>query len=99
MTLLPINQDSLVASVRDILNQYIGKKGYEVSFNILDSLTKMIIGADMLLATRGQKISKAEYDERIFGWLNLSCGNGLKQRIHLLILPHAFIGMEYFQNQ
>lgn len=78
VTLLPINQDSLVASVRDILNQYIGKKGYEVSFNILDSLTKMIIGADMLLATRGQKISKAEYDERIFGWLNLSCGNGLK---------------------
>lgn len=78
VTLLPINQDFLVASVRDILNQYIGKKGYEVSFSILDSLTKMIIGADMLLATRGQKISKAEYDERIFEWLNLSCGNGLK---------------------
>lgn len=78
VTLLPVNQDCLMASVRDILNQYIGKKGYKVSFNILDTLTKMIIGADMLLATGGEKISKDEYDCRIFEWLNLSCGNGLK---------------------
>lgn len=31
VTLLPINQDSLVASVRDILNQYIGKKDMKLA--------------------------------------------------------------------
>lgn len=78
VTLLPINQDLLMANVRDALNQYIGKKGYEVNFKILDSLTKLIIGADMLLATGGKKISKIEYDDRIFEWLNSSCGNEIK---------------------
>ena len=32
----------------------------------------------MLLATSGSCISKSEYDNRLFDWLHLSCGNMMK---------------------
>lgn len=78
ISVLPITQETLMANVRDALNCYISKKGYQVKYEILDSLTKLIIGADMLLATSGSCISKSEYDNRLFDWLNLSCGNMMK---------------------
>lgn len=78
ISILPIEQTILMANVRDVLNHYIGVKGYQVNYNVLDSLTKLIIGADMLLATSGGCISKVDYDKRIFDWINLSCGNGIK---------------------
>lgn len=78
ISILPIEQTILMANVRDMLNHYIGEKGYQVNYNVLDALTKLIIGADMLLATSGGCISKVDYDKRIFDWINLSCGNEIK---------------------
>lgn len=78
ISVLPLNQETLMSNVRDSLNCYISKKGYNVKYEVLDALTKLIIGADMLLATSGSCISKSEYDNRLFDWLNLSCGNVFK---------------------
>ena len=75
---LPFDQDILLAQVRDMLNEYIDKKGFAVKQSVLARLAEMILGADMLLATAGQSISREHYDKRIFDWLNLSCGKQLK---------------------
>jgi len=76
--LLPFDADILLANVRDVLNQYIERRGYTVKHSVLVKLSQLILGADMLLATEGKYISKRDYEDRIIGWLDLSCGKSLK---------------------
>lgn len=90
VSVLPLEQETLMAKVRDSLNCYISKKGYQVKYEVLDALTKLIIGADMLLATSGSCISKTEYDNRLFDWLNLSCGNAFKSDNYFASIEAVF---------
>ncbi|MFG6334783.1 MAG: hypothetical protein K1W20_04830, partial [Lachnospiraceae bacterium] len=76
--LLPFDADMLLANVRDVLNQYIERRGYTVKHSVLVKLSQLILGADMLLATEGKYISKQDYEDRIIDWLDLSCGKNLK---------------------
>ena len=76
--ILPFNVDMLLANVRDTLNQFIESQGYNVKHSILIKLTELILGADMLLATEGKYISRQDYESRIIDWLDLSCGQSLK---------------------
>lgn len=76
--ILPFYVDMLLANVRDILNQFIESQGYNIKHSILVKLTELILGADMLLATEGKYISRQDYESRIIDWLDLSCGQSLK---------------------
>ena len=76
--ILPFYVDMLLANVRDTLNQFIESQGYNVKHSILIKLTELILGADMLLATEGKYISRQDYESRIIDWLDLSCGQSLK---------------------
>ena len=96
---LPFDQDILLAQVRDMLNEYIDKKGFAVKQSVLARLAEMILGADMLLATAGQSISREHYDKRIFDWLNLSCGQQLKNDNQFSSIEAVFYSKGKFLNK
>lgn len=72
---LPFDQDILLAQVRDMLNEYIDKKGFAVKQSVLARLAEMILGADLLLATAGQSISREHYDREFLIGLICLVGN------------------------
>lgn len=88
--LLPFDADILLANVRDVLNQYIDGRGYTVKHSVLVKLSQLILGADMLLATEGKYISKRDYEDRIIDWLDLSCGQNLKNVNHFSSVEALF---------
>lgn len=97
--LLPFDVDILLANIRDMLNQYIEGKGYTVKYSVLKKLSEMILGADMLLATAGKYISRQDYEDRIFEWLDLSCGKALKNVNHFSSVEAQFYSNGVFSDR
>lgn len=96
---LPFNPEMLLACVRDMINQYIGNKGYVVKQDILAMLAENMLGFNLLLATKGKFMSREEYDKRIFGWLNLSCGEEFKNNNEFSSIEAVFYYRGEFLNR
>lgn len=77
--ILPYDEDSLIGVVRDKIHKYISDKNYILAYDVLEELSLALLAMNTLLGTKGNYISKAEYDEKIFNWLNLS-SNGLMKK-------------------
>lgn len=77
--ILPYDEDSLIGVVRDKIHKYISDKKYILTYDVLEELSLALLAMNTLLGTKGNYISKAEYDEKIFNWLNLS-SNGLMKK-------------------
>lgn len=73
--LLPFDESHLMGVVRDSLNRFISLQGYSIGFTSLEQISYALIALQMFLGTRGEWISRIEYEKRITQWL-ISSSNG-----------------------
>lgn len=77
--LLPFDEEHLLGIVRDSLNRFISIQGYSIRFSALEQICYALITLHMLLGTKGDAISKTDYEKRITEWL-ISSANGEMKR-------------------
>lgn len=63
--LLPFDEEHLLGIVRDSLNRFISIQGYSIRFSALEQICYALITLHMLLGTKGDAISKTDYEKRI----------------------------------
>lgn len=77
--LLPFDEEQLTSIIRDSLNRYISCKGYTIDYTTLEEISYALLSLCMFLGTKGQVISKEDYEKRVTDWL-LASANGNMQK-------------------
>ena len=77
--LLPFDEEQLTSVIRDSLNRFISCKGYTIDYTTLEEISYALLSLCMFLGTKGQVISKEDYEKRVTDWL-LASANGNMQR-------------------
>jgi hypothetical protein len=78
ITVLPFDELILQSITRDALHKYLSFKEFRLEYNCLELISESVIFNQMLLGTKGNSISKVDFDKKIFDWIDLTSGGMLK---------------------
>lgn len=79
--LTPLDIDSLLAVLRDKINQFISKRGYTVDFEKLNMLSHAFISRHSVWSTDGQRIERAEYEEILTHWIEIQLNGSMRRTL------------------
>lgn len=94
ITVLPFDEEILQRITRDALHKYLSFKEFILEYKYLEQISHSVVYTQMLLGTKGNSISKVDFDKKIFGWIDLTSGGMLKS-----VFQHAKHELVFYNQE
>ncbi|MGE4282836.1 MAG: hypothetical protein AB7G87_03870 [Clostridia bacterium] len=94
ITVLPFDESILQSITRDALHKYLSFKEFRLDYKCLELISESVIFSQMLLGTKGNSISKVDFDKKIFDWIHLTSGGILKS-----VFQHAKHELVFYNQE